>query len=182
LDKDNLRLHAKRILSSIEIDTQSVAVSKQLNNYLQDFHDCVLGVYSPLAGEPLWNLNFRKDLQTAYPRPSSKCEMMYALSSPKELERGHFFGTNLKAPSKSAKIVVPEIILVPGLLFGKNGERLGRGGGYFDRYLSSFEGMCIGICFEQQISDTIIMDSHDCWMDKIITDHTVYECDRTRSI
>ncbi|MBU1077748.1 MAG: 5-formyltetrahydrofolate cyclo-ligase [Spirochaetes bacterium] len=63
-----------------------------------------------------------------------------------------------------------DLILVPGLAFDSNGNRLGRGGGYFDRFLKEIRGFTIGICYQEQLVKKIPLDEHDIRMDHIITD------------
>jgi 5-formyltetrahydrofolate cyclo-ligase len=65
--------------------------------------------------------------------------------------------------------------LVPGIAFGRGGERLGRGGGFFDRYLANYSGVKIGLCFEIQLEDDLPMQEHDCWMDYVITERDIYK-------
>jgi 5-formyltetrahydrofolate cyclo-ligase len=74
-----------------------------------------------------------------------------------------------------AQVVSPaEIaaIIVPGLAFTKRGQRLGRGGGYYDRYLASLPAttMKIGVCFALQIVETLPIEHHDQKMDVVITE------------
>jgi 5-formyltetrahydrofolate cyclo-ligase len=54
-----------------------------------------------------------------------------------------------------------DLILVPGLAFGCSGERLGRGGGFYDRFLQTFPGVKWGVCFPCQILDQIPTEQHD---------------------
>lgn len=182
MNKGNLRLHAKRILSSIDTQAKSLPLSKNLSIFLQDYSDCIIGAYAPLPLEPIWDRDLKFIGQISYPRPKGEREMEFALCSSDQLQEGANFGVQMRAPSEDAQVVVPDLILVPGLLFGKRGERLGRGKGFFDQYLSQFSGVSVGMCFEEQLSDLIEMEDHDCWMNRVITDHTIYECDRPRSI
>lgn len=62
---------------------------------------------------------------------------------------------------------------VPGLAFTHQGERLGRGKGFYDRYLVNAVGLKVGIGFEDQIFEFIPVDSHDVRMDFIITEQQV---------
>lgn len=59
------------------------------------------------------------------------------------------------------------LILVPGRAFSKNGERLGRGKGYYDTYLKNKLRNCIsaGVCFPFQIVNEIPVEPHDLKMD-----------------
>jgi len=61
-------------------------------------------------------------------------------------------------------------ILVPCLGFTSTGDRLGFGGGYFDRYLAHHAGPKMGLAFELQHVDHLPTEPHDVSMDKIITE------------
>lgn len=66
-----------------------------------------------------------------------------------------------------------DITLVPGYSFTHSGSRLGKGGGYYDRYLATKDPVnhiSIGICFSNQIVDSIPMDQHDMQLSAIISD------------
>ncbi|MDR0877285.1 MAG: 5-formyltetrahydrofolate cyclo-ligase [Treponema sp.] len=68
----------------------------------------------------------------------------------------------------------PALILVPGLAFTGQGKRLGRGGGYYDRFLASLdaEGLkftAIGFCMAEQIVDDLPTDTWDRKMDGVLT-------------
>lgn len=59
------------------------------------------------------------------------------------------------------------LILVPGRAFSKNGERLGRGKGYYDSFLKNKLQNCViaGVCFPFQIVNEIPVEPHDLKMD-----------------
>lgn len=71
------------------------------------------------------------------------------------------------------------IVLVPGLAFGRDGSRLGRGKGYYDQFLSRSRivGVTkIGICWELQLLPTVPTDSNDVHMDFICTEQGIVSC------
>ena len=64
----------------------------------------------------------------------------------------------------------PDVTIVPGLAFTRTGERLGQGGGYYDRYLNQHPATYkIGLCFNEQITDTLPLAEHDVHMDEVVT-------------
>jgi len=64
-----------------------------------------------------------------------------------------------------------DLMLVPGIAFDKHGNRLGQGGGFYDRFLPYLSGdsMTIGIAFDEQIVDEVVHESTDCKVDYIVT-------------
>ena len=67
------------------------------------------------------------------------------------------------------------LCIVPGVAFGKKGERLGFGKGYYDRFLEAFTGKTVGMSFEECLTDEIPMEKHDRKMDYLITDEKIYK-------
>tara|TARA_B110001454_G_C12723330_1_gene436753 strand:- start:43285 stop:43914 length:630 start_codon:yes stop_codon:yes gene_type:complete len=64
-----------------------------------------------------------------------------------------------------------QLMLIPGLGFSLSGERVGRGKGFYDRYLKNFKGLKVGVCFDCQLSEASLpTDSWDIKMDYIITE------------
>lgn len=62
------------------------------------------------------------------------------------------------------------LIIVPGVAFTLNGDRLGRGRGFYDRILTSFPSAhTVGVCLSCQIYDEIPTDPHDQKMNMVIT-------------
>ena len=76
--------------------------------------------------------------------------------------------------------VGPTLVLAPGLAFDLGGGRLGRGGGYYDRFLSEIRlaadaagetpPVCLGFAFDQQVFDNVPMTEKDERMDGLVTD------------
>ena len=63
-----------------------------------------------------------------------------------------------------------DLIIVPGIAFDNDLNRIGFGKGYYDKYLSHQDIYKIGICFDEQIVDYIPTLDHDIKMDMIITE------------
>ena len=65
-----------------------------------------------------------------------------------------------------------DLILVPGVAFDKEGRRLGRGGGYFDRFLSRTAPSVphVGLAFRFQVVKDLPWEPHDRQVSRVITD------------
>lgn len=65
---------------------------------------------------------------------------------------------------------VIDLFLVPGIAFDKKGNRLGRGGGYYDRFLEKVpkKKIKIGLCYDFQVVDNLPKLSHDVPVTKLI--------------
>ncbi|HKY46527.1 MAG TPA: 5-formyltetrahydrofolate cyclo-ligase [Acidimicrobiia bacterium] len=100
---------------------------------------------------------------------------IHALEEP--LER-HRFG--YLQPRPDAKPIASdgiEAVLVPGLLFARDGGRLGHGKGYYDELLSSLPGRpyLIGATVDRRVVDTLPMTDRDVWMDALATESGLVE-------
>lgn len=67
-------------------------------------------------------------------------------------------------------------VLVPGLVFTREGYRLGYGKAFFDRFLSGHEGLAIGLAFDCQVTKAMPIEPHDRPVDVLVTESGVYEC------
>lgn len=63
-----------------------------------------------------------------------------------------------------------DVAIIPGMAFDREGHRLGRGKGYYDRFLSRVPNIYkIGLCFSWQLVDSVPTDEHDIRMDETVT-------------
>lgn len=63
-----------------------------------------------------------------------------------------------------------ELIIVPGIAFTKTGKRMGRGRGYYDRFLPKVPAAIkVGIAYRCQITEEITTETHDVNMDVVLT-------------
>ena len=65
-----------------------------------------------------------------------------------------------------------DVVVVPGVAFGYSGARLGRGGGFYDRFLKSLPEatMRVGACFKMQLIDAVPTLPHDHPMGLVVTE------------
>lgn len=56
---------------------------------------------------------------------------------------------------------VIDLVVVPGLSFDRHGGRLGRGAGFYDRFLAGLRAVRVGLCFDEQIVDEVPTDPGD---------------------
>ncbi|MCM8760536.1 MAG: 5-formyltetrahydrofolate cyclo-ligase [Candidatus Omnitrophica bacterium] len=90
----------------------------------------------------------------------------------KDLERQHF---GIYQPKAGHVREVPlddiDLVVVPGVAFDRNNVRLGRGHGYYDRFLCGLpeKTKTIGLAFDFQVVEHLPKDSHDIPVSKIIT-------------
>ena len=94
---------------------------------------------------------------------------MYKILEPKEGLRGR--------PEKRIDVKGLDLIMVPGVAFDSRGARMGHGFGYYDKLLEHArpDAPLVALAFECQIFPEIPTQSHDIFMDKIITEKTIYQ-------
>lgn len=76
-----------------------------------------------------------------------------------------------------------DVVIVPGVAFTTGGERLGQGGGWYDRFLERLPptSLTIGVGFEVQICDELPVEPHDVRLDVVVTEDGVrWIADRPR--
>ncbi len=85
----------------------------------------------------------------------------------------------ISEPPPGAEAVKPELIefiFVPGIMFTRQGGRIGFGRGYYDRFLTScVHARKAGVCFEAQLEENFEMDENDVRMDFVITEKRIYK-------
>ncbi len=91
-----------------------------------------------------------------------------------ELVPGRF---GIPAPPDSAPLVLRDeidMIIVPAVTFDANGYRLGRGGGYYDRFLAGSAAFSVGLG-RQRLIMPVPLESHDMNVNCLITESAVYK-------
>lgn len=80
-------------------------------------------------------------------------------------------------PEKCVDVREVDLIMVPGVAFDRRGARMGHGFGYYDKLLehARADTPLVALAFECQLFPEIPTQSHDIFMDKIITEQAIYE-------
>lgn len=169
--KDNLR----KILVT-NVNENSDLVLSNIITFLQDYcskkmYTISCGLYFPMKYEPdILTLSKHFDAQYSFPKIVNNV-IHYAPHSTKVVQNKVF--PLLLEPSGN-NFCTPEIILVPGIAFDKRGYRLGLGKGHYDKYISLNPDIYrVGICFSDNLLDTLPTEPHDCKMHAIITEREI---------
>lgn len=78
---------------------------------------------------------------------------------------------------------VVDVVLVPAVALTLGGDRLGQGGGWYDRFLAEVGAGCttIGVCFAVQLVDDLPIECHDVRLDVVVTERGVHRTGSPRS-
>lgn len=108
-----------------------------------------------------------------------KCEKdntmnVYQIESLDDLEIGFY---DIEEPREYCKKIESQDIdlaLIPATACDRQRNRIGKGGGYYDRYLKNQKFLKIALCRQKFIVDSIPVQENDIDMDKIITEKNIY--------
>lgn len=83
----------------------------------------------------------------------------------------------LAPPEDSRRVETDEVDLavLPCLSCSRSGQRLGQGGGYYDRFLSNYRGGTVLLCREKLLREEIPVEPHDYPVPWVLTERTLYE-------
>lgn len=168
-------------LSETERQLEDVAICKHLLALPEWQNAESIFCYAPYAWEintfPLMEAALHKGKRLAVPRIGMRGEMAAKqISSLSELCRERY---GIYAPAADAPTFEPgeiDLIIVPGVVFEIKGLlRMGRGGGYYDRYIAASSATALGLARECQLAeDKIVMLQHDQPLDILVTRHGVH--------
>ncbi len=86
----------------------------------------------------------------------------------------------LLEPGGTGRVEIPpgelDLVVVPGIAFDRRGNRIGFGGGYYDRFLVRTAAPKIGLAYDFQVLDRLPTDPHDIRLDFLVTEEAVYTC------
>jgi 5-formyltetrahydrofolate cyclo-ligase len=106
-----------------------------------------------------------------FPRVNGRTLDFYNCKNSKDFEVGSFGILEPKINMVRINIYDCSIIFVPGLAFDREMHRLGMGAGYYDRVLSSFNGIKVGVCYSEFVLNSEIpCETHDVAMDYVVTE------------
>ncbi len=190
VEKSSLRLELKDELKKLNVENCLIK-SQQISTHLQTLIDLTfpkqeslnIAAFAPIEYEPLWFIALKSDW-------AEKQKWFLPRFSWKDSERKLNF-TRVSWPEvvankwgdgavkffEQTQVTVPifDLILVPALALTEAGERLGKGAGYYDRFLVKQTGLKCGLIFKEQLLKKIINEDHDQKVDFIVTDKEFFK-------
>ena len=184
-DKPTLRQHMRERLRAIDESTRQQAsvriarhiLSSGMRQHAETKRPQVIALFGGLKNEPdllpqllpaLWSQGhhpcfFQIEAFELQPRQVRSYE---------DLQRGQMNVWEPKPHCSPVDFAALDLILVPGLAFTREGARLGRGGGYYDRLLAhpACRAQRVGIAYDLQIVHAIPVEDHDQRVHQIITE------------
>lgn len=130
-----------------------------IGSLLKTLHQLGYPVVLPVMTDPAKRLTFR-------------------LWTPESILETDLMG--IKCPSEDQPCLQPTLLLVPLLAFNKKGERLGQGGGFYDKTIQALRQvdaslLTIGMAYEVQKVNNLWIEPHDEYLDYIVTENTIYQ-------
>lgn len=176
MDKKSIRKEVRERLRRVDAVSRAEA-SEHIFGMVESLPEfcaaATVALYMPLSDEPS-TLGLAARLQgckrVVVPRVEGD-DMEFCDLRPETLREGY---CGIAEPSPDA---VPcavgdiDFMVVPGVAFTVDGRRLGRGKGFYDRYLSrdGFRAFTVGVCFGVQIVDSLPAEPHDRRVDKVLS-------------
>ena len=97
------------------------------------------------------------------------------LSDPYDYEDCEVGPFGVLQPPAEAKTIAPPVVFAPLLGFTEQGDRLGQGGGHYDRWLASHpDTFAVGMGWDLQRRDTLPFESHDIRLNAVVTPTRLY--------
>lgn len=133
----------RRALSSDDITARSQTIVEQLKALIAQRDAHVVMLYSAIHGEP--------DLS----RLAAWC-WSNAIS--------------VVVPEDDLGSIQVDVVVAPGVAFTAAGDRLGQGGGWYDRFLAAIPSsvLIVGVCFEEQVLGSLPVEDHDVRVHRVI--------------
>ncbi len=198
LEKKNLRkelLESRDKLKQEDVFTMSDKILKTIKQFPEWEQAEVIYTYVSFGKEvdtiSLIKECFKEGKKVAVPKVLGKGKMeFFYISSIEELKRSSW--GILEPEGIEEKLAIPFsfenisfikeqekqlFIIIPGVGFDKKLNRLGYGGGFYDRYLKQYgvhNFLKISLAFPIQIKENILFEKHDICMDRIVTPEGIF--------
>ena len=164
-----LLVQKRRMLPSAERAMFSEQVLQQLEQ-MHCFRDAkTVLLYYPVQNEldvlPLVK-KYKREKTLLFPVSHRRGITVHPYAGNEQMHRGKFGIPEPTTPAYEGKI---DLILVPGVAFDAKGRRLGRGGGYYDRFIKKqTHAVLVGVGYDFQLVDEVPAARHDQRVHRII--------------
>ncbi len=176
-----LLLSKRKKLSENEIKIRSNIIADTLFSLEIYKKSQNIALYHPINGEVCTNIIFNKSVldgkKLYFPKVLGSFLEFYLVNDFSDLEPGF---KDIPEPGAEATKINKDdldLILIPGLGFDKFGNRLGYGGGFFDKYLEDLpKHKSVALAFDLQVLDCLPARKHDMKVGRIITESKAINC------
>ncbi|MHB9294594.1 5-formyltetrahydrofolate cyclo-ligase [Pillotina sp. SPG140] len=134
-----------------------------------------MSCFDEINTEPLINQAFYRQKKVFIPTVQGSYLKFFALHSASGPWHTGPYGIQeplIRHDSQLKQHDFPALIVVPGFAFDSQGNRLGRGKAYYDRFLSSLKGLSfytVGICLDYQLLPSVPVDPWDVAVNTVLT-------------
>lgn len=181
-EKNRLREQYKKLRAEISPEERAALDKKICDSFtaLASFRYAnVILMYAPLEGEidilPIAREALKRGKKVAFPLCNTEDHTMtyHYVESLDELESGSYSILEPSADAPKFNGESPSICLVPGIVFDKAGYRVGYGKGYYDRFLNSYDGACVGLVYSKFIIDSVPRGRFDVAVSVLVSENRV---------
>lgn len=134
----------------------SVGLTHQLSQLVQKLSPTTIASYQPLPGEPdvtEFNQWAADQFQLVFPKVIAD-DLQFAAGP---VRPGRF---GIAEPIGEGVDSI-DLVLLPALAIDRQGNRLGKGKGFYDRFLANYEGPCYAVVFDEEVLESLPTESHD---------------------
>lgn len=167
-------LMLRRSLTERDVAERSQIICRRMAGqklFLESHNICL---YMPIQNEVdvtlLFDAAWNMGKSVWLPRVSGDEMQFYVYDRNTPLRVGKY---NIKEPDSREQLVPDDktLVVMPGAVFSENHDRIGYGGGYYDRYLEQ-NPMChtIAVCYDFQIVENIPAEAHDRKPELVVSD------------
>lgn len=190
-NKQQARKSAQNILSSLDEKQRQLAAERALENLMANIYWkearsllAYLAFGYELDADPVIQTAIEEGKNVFVPKVSGNLMSFHQVKSLEGPFKKGVFG--IREPLESSleweffSSPEPALVLVPGLAFNKNGSRLGRGRGYYDRFISRIRHeaetageqapLCIGYTYKELLTEKVPTEEFDQIIDGLVSD------------
>ncbi len=145
-----------------------------------------VALYKAIAGEiilePLFEICWDAGKKTCIPlfNAVEKKYEMVEIDESTCFKTGHYGILEPVSPRAPLPLSTIDLMAVPGVAFDFRGNRLGRGGGFYDRFLDRFGGVSAAVAFDFQLLPQVPVEEHDLPVEWIVTERKVIKVTKER--
>ena len=163
-------------LSLIEIDEKSDEIFLNLQNLIKNFKEKIYFVYLSFSSEAktqkIIDYLLECGKKVFVPKVEQSEMVTIEINKNSKFQKSKF---GIFEPIGKSEEIDNFVAIIPCLAVSLYGERLGYGGGYYDKFLKNKTAKKVAICFDNQIVDFIKTESFDINMDYIVSNKRIIE-------